>query len=89
MWESLPGLIRFRARGVTPPCDYICQGATYALSRLAITEDTPIAFGLITADTLEQAKDRVGGRHGHKGEEAAVAALEMCGVFDQIAGAST
>ena len=76
-------------RGETPHFDYICQGATYALARLAITEDTPIAFGVITADTLEQAKDRVGGRHGHKGEEAAVAALEMCGVFDQIARAST
>lgn len=68
-------------RGETPHFDYICQGATYALSRLAITEDTPIAFGVITADTLEQAIDRAGGKHGNKGTDAARTAIEMANLL--------
>ena len=71
-------------RGETSHFDYICQGATYALARLAVTEETPITFGVITADTLEQAKERVGGRNGHKGEEAAIAALELCNVIEKL-----
>lgn len=74
-------------RGETPHFEYICQGATYALARLALTEETPITFGLITADTMEQARDRVGGKHGHKGEEAAMAALELCDVLEQLSRA--
>ncbi len=75
-------------RGQTPHFDYICQATTYGLARLAVTEDTPITFGVITADTLEQARERVGGKHGHKGEEAAMAALEMCDVFEQLSRAA-
>lgn len=71
-------------RGETPHFDYICQGTTFALARIAATEDTPVTFGLITADTMEQARERAGGRHGHKGEEAAIAALEMCDVLEQM-----
>lgn len=74
-------------RGETPHFDYICQGATYALARLGVTVQTPITFGVITADTLEQARDRVGGKHGHKGEEAALAALELRDVLEQLARA--
>ena len=75
-------------RGETPHFDYICQAATLGLTRLAVSEDTPITFGVITAATLEQAKERAGGKHGHKGEEAAMAALEMCDVFDKLARAA-
>jgi 6,7-dimethyl-8-ribityllumazine synthase len=71
-------------RGQTPHFDFICQATTYGLARLVVTEDTPITFGVITADTLEQARERVGGKHGHKGQEAALAALEMCDVFEQL-----
>ena len=74
-------------RGETPHFDYICQGVTYALARLAVTEETPITFGVITADTMEQALDRVGGRQGHKGEEAALAALELADVLEQLSRA--
>jgi 6,7-dimethyl-8-ribityllumazine synthase len=52
-----------------------------------VTEETPITFGVITADTMEQARDRVGGKHGHKGEEAAMAALELCDVLEQLSRA--
>ena len=74
-------------RGETPHFDYICQGVTYALARLAVTEEMPITFGVITADTMEQALDRVGGRQGHKGEEAALAALELADVLEQLSRA--
>ena len=55
--------------------------------RLSVTEKTPITFGVITADTMEQARDRAGGKHGHKGEEAAMAALELCDVLEQLSRA--
>ena len=74
-------------RGETPHFDYICQGATYALARLCVTQETPITFGVITADTMEQARERVGGKHGHKGEEAALAALELRDVLEQLSRA--
>ena len=75
-------------RGQTPHFDYICQAATYGLARLAVTVNTPVTFGLITADTVEQARERAGGKHGHKGEEAALAALELCDVIEQLSRAS-
>ena len=85
-WE-LPGAARHAAateryeavvalgaviRGDTPHFDFVA--------------DVPIAFGLLTCDTMAQAEARAGGEHGNKGWDAALAALEMADLFDQIDG---
>lgn len=65
-------------RGETPHFDYVCHGVVTGLEAAARDLDVPIGFGILTTDDLEQALQRVGGTHGHKGEEAAAAALELC-----------
>lgn len=64
-------------RGGTPHFEYVCQSVTSGISTLNITLPVPVIFGVLTVDTDEQARERVGGIHGHKGEEAAVTALKM------------
>ena len=64
-------------RGDTPHFDYICEGVTAGLSRLNVEYDTPVIFGLITTNNLQQAQERAGGRLGNKGDECAVTALQM------------
>ena len=64
-------------RGGTPHFDYVCIGCTDGFRTVAGELDVPIGFGLLTCDTLEQAVARAGGEVGNKGEEAALAALEM------------
>ncbi|MEN8144484.1 MAG: 6,7-dimethyl-8-ribityllumazine synthase [Gemmatimonadota bacterium] len=64
-------------RGETPHFEYVCFGAASGLEAAGRSCDVPITFGVLTTDTLEQALQRVGGSGGHKGEEAALAALEM------------
>ena len=68
-------------RGDTPHFDYICEGVTSGLSSLNITGNTPVIFGLITTNNLEQAQERSGGRLGNKGDECAVTALHMIAQF--------
>ena len=64
-------------RGETPHFDYICQGVTYGIARLNATQDTPVIFGLLTTDDLEQAQARRGGKLGNKGDECAIDAIKM------------
>ncbi len=64
-------------RGDTPHFDYICEGVTAGLSRLNVEYDTPVIFGLITTNNLQQAQERSCGRLGNKGDECAVTALQM------------
>lgn len=71
-------------RGETPHFDYICQGVTAGLARLSATSGVPISFGILTTDDLEQALARAGGAAGHKGAEAAAAALEMAELFRRL-----
>lgn len=68
-------------RGDTPHFDYICEGVTAGLSRLNVEYDTPVIFGLITTNNLQQAQERSGGRLGNKGDECAVTALQMMAQF--------
>lgn len=68
-------------RGDTPHFDYICEGVTVGLSKLNVEQDTPVIFGLITTNNLEQAQERSGGRLGNKGDECAVTALQMMARF--------
>jgi 6,7-dimethyl-8-ribityllumazine synthase len=65
-------------RGGTPHFDYVCRAATDGLTRVALDTGTPIGFGLLTCDSMEQARDRAGLPHSteDKGKEATLAALE-------------
>lgn len=64
-------------RGDTAHFDYVCQGAMDAIGIIAQRGDVGVGNGVLTVDTLEQARERIGGAHGHKGEEAALTAIEV------------
>jgi len=64
-------------RGDTPHFDYICKAVTEGILQLNLSLPVPTIFGVLTVDDIEQAQERVGGEHGHKGEEAAISALKM------------
>lgn len=71
-------------RGDTPHFDYVAGEASRGLADAARDSDIPLGFGLLTCDTMEQALARCGGEHGNKGWDAALAALEMADLLDQI-----
>ena len=64
-------------RGETPHFDYVAEAAAEGLRRVMLDTGVPIAFGVLTTDTMQQAMDRAGGSSGNKGAEAAEAAIEM------------
>mgnify|MGYP003694021993 CR=1 FL=1 len=64
-------------RGETPHFDYICSEVTRGVGRIVAEQRLPVAFGVLTTDTIEQALARAGDGHGNKGYEAAVTAIEM------------
>lgn len=64
-------------RGGTPHFEYVCQTVTDGVTQLNLRLPVPVIFGVLTVNTDEQARERIGGIHGHKGEEAAITALKM------------
>jgi 6,7-dimethyl-8-ribityllumazine synthase len=62
-------------KGDTPHFDFVCLGATNGVMQVGLKYNKPCVFGLITTLTEDQAEDRVGGRNGHKGKEAAQTAI--------------
>lgn len=64
-------------RGDTPHFDYVCKSVTDGVLQLNLSLDVPVIFGVLTVDNEQQAIERVGGKHGHKGEEAAITAIKM------------
>lgn len=64
-------------RGDTAHFDYVCQGAMDAIGKITQRGDVGVGNGVLTVDTVEQARERIGGAHGHKGEEAALTAVEV------------
>ena len=64
-------------KGDTPHFDYVCSGVTQGIADMNVRYDIPFIFGLLTTDTMQQALDRAGGRHGNKGDECAITALKM------------
>jgi 6,7-dimethyl-8-ribityllumazine synthase len=75
-------------RGDTPHFDFVAGEASRGLSLASSDFDLSIGFGLLTCDTMAQAEARAGGEHGNKGWDAALAALEMADLFDQVDGTS-
>lgn len=72
-------------RGGTPHFDYVCKAVTEGITQLNVTIPTPVIFGVLTLDNEVQAWERLGGLHGHKGEEAAITALKMIKCNRQLA----
>lgn len=64
-------------RGDTPHFEYVCKAVTDGVVQLNLSLDSPVIFGVLTVDTEQQALERIGGIHGHKGEEAAITAIKM------------
>jgi 6,7-dimethyl-8-ribityllumazine synthase len=64
-------------RGDTPHFDYVCQAVTEGITQLNLMLPVPVIFGVLTVNDELQAKERIGGPHGHKGEEAAMTAIKM------------
>ena len=77
--EGIEAVIALGAvvRGETPHFDYVSDACAQGVMRAALDEGVPVIFGVLTTDDDEQAAARTGGAHGNKGEEAALAALEM------------
>jgi 6,7-dimethyl-8-ribityllumazine synthase len=71
-------------RGETPHFDYISSEAASGVQLAALETGVPVALGVLTCDTREQAEERSGGDHGNKGAEAAETALEMADVFARM-----
>lgn len=64
-------------QGETKHFDFICQAVANGITQVSIQHQKPVVFGVLTTNTLAQAQDRSGGKHGNKGDEAAITALKM------------
>lgn len=64
-------------QGETPHFNYICEGVTYGITHLNLTYRMPFIFGVLTTNNISEAKERSGGKHGNKGDEAAITAIKM------------
>jgi 6,7-dimethyl-8-ribityllumazine synthase len=71
-------------RGGTPHFDYVCSQASAGLAQVSLDAGLPVSFGVLTVDTIEQAIERAGTKAGNKGEEAALAAIEMVNLLRHL-----
>ena len=71
-------------RGGTPHFEYVAGECTKGLSQVSLQYDIPIAFGVLTVDTIEQAIERAGTKAGNKGEEATLAVIEMVNTLRRL-----
>ncbi len=68
-------------RGATPHFDYVAAESSKGIAQIALQSELPVAFGVLTTDTIEQAIERAGTKAGNKGWDAAVTAVEMANLF--------
>ena len=73
-------------RGDTPHFDYVAGEATKGVSQVSMQTGVPVAFGVLTTNTVEQAVDRAGAKQGNKGFDAAMTAIEMANVLQHLRG---
>ncbi len=64
-------------QGETKHFDFVCEGVTQGIKDLNLQQDIPVIFCVLTDNTIQQSRDRSGGKHGNKGTEAAIAAIKM------------
>ncbi len=75
-------------RGGTPHFDYVAGQAASGIAQAAVDTGVPVAFGVLTTDTMEQAIDRAGGKSGNKGFDAAMTAIEMASLLGKLGKAA-
>ena len=73
-------------QGETRHFDFICQGVSYGITDLNLNNNIPFIFGVLTTNTQQQALDRAGGKHGNKGDEAAITAIKMAALQREMEG---
>ena len=73
-------------RGQTPHFEYIAGEVTKGIAQAGMETGVPVVYGIVTADTLEQAIDRAGVKAGNKGFEAAMSAVELVNLYKEVAG---
>lgn len=71
-------------QGETRHFDFICDAVAHGISNVSIKYNKPVIFGVLTTDNQQQALDRAGGKHGNKGEEAAITAIQMAHIAKQF-----
>ncbi len=71
-------------KGDTPHFDYVCRAVTDGVGQLNLSLPVPVIFGVLTVNNEQQALERIGGKHGHKGEEAAITALKMISLAESF-----
>ncbi len=71
-------------RGATPHFDFIAAEVAKGVAKVSLDSGVPVVFGVITADTIEQAVERAGTKDGNKGRDAAVTAIEMANLLTQV-----
>ena len=71
-------------RGETPHFDYVAAETARGIQQVSLSTGVPVTFGVLTTDNVAQALDRAGGRHGNKGWDSAMAAMQMVSVLDQL-----
>lgn len=76
-------------RGETAHFEYVSSPVAHGLMNLSTSTGIPCLFGVLTTDTVEQARERCGGVHGHKGREAAIGALQLLSAFDSSLGSQS
>jgi 6,7-dimethyl-8-ribityllumazine synthase len=72
-------------RGETPHFEYVSAESSKGIAQAAMLADVPVVYGIITADTVDQAVDRAGTKSGNKGFDAAMTALEMTALYEHVA----
>lgn len=73
-------------RGETPHFDYIASEVTKGIGSVALETGVPVAYGVLTTESLEQALERAGAKAGNKGWDAALTAMELVNIFKQLSG---
>ena len=73
-------------RGETPHFDYVAAETARGIQQVSLSTGVPVTFGVLTTDNVAQALDRAGGKHGNKGWDSAMAAMQMLSVLDQLPG---
>ena len=71
-------------QGETKHFDFVCQAVSQGIKDVGLATGKPVIFGVLTDNTLQQAKDRSGGKHGNKGDEAAITALKMVAIRKEL-----
>ena len=71
-------------RGETSHYNYVCEQVSQGCQQVMLTYEIPVVFGVLTTENSKQAFDRIGGAHGHKGEDAVDVAIEMIGLLHDL-----